>query len=149
MQRIVCGAGAQIVTAVFPLVLLAQQPGEAEFRPQEATIARIHSEFASGQLTCVDLIRKYLARIEAFDDEGPTLNAILHVNARAMDEARELDGRYLQSDRFVGPLHCVPVILKDNVDTADMPTTGGSVTLAGSIPPDDAFLVTRLKAAGA
>jgi Asp-tRNA(Asn)/Glu-tRNA(Gln) amidotransferase A subunit family amidase len=116
---------------------------------EEATIAGIHAAFASGALTCRQLVTDYLARIEAYDDDGPALNALLTVNPRAPEIADEMDARYA-SDRFgVGPLHCVPVVLKDNYDTADLPTTGGSVTLAESIPPDDAFVVGRLRDAGA
>ncbi len=82
------------------------------------------------------------------DKQGPAINAIIRVNPQALDVAAEMDKR-----RGAGaarpPLHCIPLILKDNYDTADMPTTGGSVTLAQSQPPDDAFVVKRLRAAGA
>jgi amidase len=90
----------------------------------------------------------YLARIEAYDQRGPSLNTVLALNPDARDIARALD----EERRTRGPrsaLHGIPVVLKDNVDTADMPTTAGSVLLEGSIPPDDAFLVRRLRDAGA
>ncbi|HEY5567771.1 MAG TPA: amidase family protein [Gammaproteobacteria bacterium] len=119
------------------------------FVVEEATIAGIHAAFASGALTCRQLVADYLARIEAYDDDGPALNAILTVNPRALDLAAELDARYATDPSGAGPLHCVPVVLKDNYDTADMPTTGGSVTLAESVPPDDAFVVGRLREVGA
>ena len=116
---------------------------------EEATIRGIHDAFASGALTCVQLVEHYLRRIEAYDDQGPALNAILTVNPRALDTAREMD-RLPAADGTAGrPLHCIPVIVKDNYDTADMPTTGASVTLAESVPPDDAFVVRRLREAGA
>ena len=116
---------------------------------EEATIAGIHAAFASGTLTCRELVSGYLARIEAYDDDGPALNAVLTVNPGALEIATGLDARYASSPAAVGPLHCVPVALKDNYDTADLPTTGGSVTLAESMPRDDAFVVQRLREAGA
>ena len=90
----------------------------------------------------------YLDRIEAYDKKGPALNAIILVNPRALATAEDLDARFAQSG-VVGPLHCVPMIVKDNYDTADMPTTAGSLSLKGSIPPRDAFMVRKLRAAGA
>jgi amidase len=119
------------------------------FVVEEATIGGIHAALAAGALTCRQLVANYLARIEVYDDDGPALNAILTVNPRALDRAAELDARYAMDPSGLGSLHCVPVVLKDNYDTADMPTTGGSVTLAESVPPDDAFVVRRLREAGA
>ncbi len=116
---------------------------------EEATVRSIHAAFASGTLTCVEVVEYYLGRIEAYDDQGPALNAILAVNPRALDTAREMDRLYEQEGIGGRPLHCIPVIVKDNYDTADMPTTGGSLGLAGSIPPDDAFVIRRLRDAGA
>ena len=127
-------------------------PPSAPQRPfvlEEATITEIHAAFASGALTCRQLVADYLARIEAYDDAGPALNAILTVNERALQTAAEMDARYASDRSGVGPLHCIPVVLKDNFDTADMPTTGGAVTLAESVAPDDAFVVRRLREAGA
>lgn len=124
-------------------------PPTETFDLAEATIAEIESAFLSEELTCVELISRYLARIEAYDDQGPELNAIITVNPRALDVAADLDAQYAASPDDVGPLHCIPVIVKDNFDTADLPTTGGSVTFAASYPPDDAFMVRRLREAGA
>jgi len=121
----------------------------ASFVLEEATIAEIHAAFASGALTCQQLVTGYLARIEAYDDEGPALNALLTLNPRALETAAEMDARYAADPSAVGPLHCVPMVVKDNFDTADLPTTGASVTLAESMPPDDAFTVRRLREAGA
>ena len=114
-----------------------------------ATIANIHRAFAAGQLTCVQLVTTYLARIEAYDERGPALNAILTVNPRALETAADMDRQYAIDSSAMGDLHCIPVILKDNFDTADLPTTGGSVILAESVPIDDAFVVQRLRGAGA
>ena len=113
-----------------------------------ATIADINAAFDAGSLTSEGLVELYLARIEAYDDRGPTLNAILTINPRALETARALD----EERRAEGPrslLHGIPVVLKDNVDTDDMATTAGSLLLEGSIPPDDAFIVRRLREAGA
>ena len=115
---------------------------------EEATIASIHAAFASGQLTCVQLVQRYVSRIEGYDHKGPALNAILRVNPRALETAADMD-RMDAGARAQRPLHCVPVIVKDNYNTSDMPTTGGSVTLAKSSPSGDAFVVKRLRQAGA
>lgn len=123
----------------------AQEPSFME----EATVAAIHGALASGLFTCVQVVEFYLDRIEAYDDGGPALNAILSVNPRALETARELDRTYAANRRMAGSLHCIPAIVKDNVDTVEMPTTGGSVILGQSRPPDDAFIVQRLRAAGA
>lgn len=114
----------------------------------EATVADVQAAFEQGTLTAEALVAMYLARIEAYDQRGPALNTVLWLNDRALERARALDAER----RTSGPrsmLHGVPVVLKDNVDTSDMPTTAGSVLLAGSIPPDDAFLVRKLRDAGA
>lgn len=118
------------------------------FRLEEASIADIHAAMKSGDLTCRQLTSLYLKRIEAYDKKGPALNSIILVNPKALALAEEMDAK-LKNTGFTGPLHCIPVILKDNFDTKDMPTTGGSITLKGSIPPDDAFITQKLKAAGA
>ena len=113
-----------------------------------ATIPELQEALARGELTSVDLVDTYLARIEAYDRNGPRLNAILRVNPRARAEAAALDEERARGV-VRGPLHGIPVILKDNYDTHDLPTTGASVALAGVVPPDDAFQVKRLRGAGA
>ena len=115
---------------------------------EEATIANIHAAFVSKTLTCQQLVESYIARIEAYDDAGPSLNAILTLNPSALNIAANMDTRRASDPTGMEPLHCIPVILKDNYDTASLPTTGGSVVLAESIPLDDAFVVERLVAAG-
>lgn len=111
----------------------------------ETTIADLHMAIEEGQITADGLVDRYLARIDRYDDD---LNAILTVNDDARQRARRLDTRF-ERNGFVGPLHGVPVILKDNQDTHDMPTTAGSVALAASSPPRDAFIVAQLREAGA
>lgn len=113
-----------------------------------ATIADLNAAFDAGALNAETLVERCLARIEAYDAAGPKLNAVLTVNPRAIETARALDAeRQAQGPR--SPLHGIPVLLKDNIDTADLPTTAGSFMLAGSLPPDDAFLVQKLRDAGA
>ncbi|SEQ95171.1 amidase family protein [Natrinema salaciae] len=109
----------------------------------EATVADVRAAVADGRVTAEALVDRYLARIDAYDD----LNAILTVNDDARRRARRLDERF-ESDGFVGPLHGVPVVVKDNHDTHDMPTTAGSVALAESTPSRDAFVVEQLRDAG-
>ncbi|MGB8951154.1 MAG: amidase family protein [Candidatus Aminicenantales bacterium] len=113
----------------------------------ETTIAEIHQAFRSGKLTCRRLVEIYLRRIEAYDQ--PTgLNAITFINPRALQRADELDEEFRKTKKL-RPLHGIPLVIKDNYDTMDMPTTGGSISLKGSIPPDDAFQVKKLREAGA
>ena len=126
-----------------------ESEGSGTLSLEEATIRGIHDAFASGTLACVQLVEYYLRRVEAYDDQGPALNAILTVNPRVLDTAREMDRFYAANGTDGRPLHCIPLIVKDNFDTADMPTTGASVALAQSVPPDDAFVVRRLREAGA
>jgi amidase len=113
-----------------------------------ATIADLNAAYDAGTLTAEKLVQMCLARIQAYDRQGPSLRAVITVNPKALDTARALDTeRKAKGPR--SPLHGIPVVLKDNFDTADMPTTGGSVLLERSMPPDDAFLVKKLRAAGA
>ena len=119
------------------------------FHLQEATIAGIHEAFASGRLTCTQLTKLYLNRIDAYNLQGPSLRAILTVNPNAMVTAAEMDRVYRVNRANVAPLFCIPIILKDNFNTADMPTTGGNVAMKTSLPPADAFVVQRIRNAGA
>ena len=113
-----------------------------------ATLEQVNQALDEGSLTSERLVELYLERIEAFDQDGPMLNAIITLNPKALARAQELDiEREAHGAR--SPLHGIPIVLKDNLDTADMPTTAGSSLLAGSIPPDDAFIVGKLRQAGA
>lgn len=120
----------------------------AHFSLEKATIGSYHAALRDGALSARELTAAYLARIEAYDKRGPAVNAVLAVNPRALELAAELDARQRRGG-FAGPLHGVPVLLKDNINTADLPTTAGSVSLAGYTPPADAFVTARLRAAGA
>lgn len=112
-----------------------------------ATIADLQAAFGEG-LTSEQVTKAYLARIAAFDQQGPQINSIITLNPRALDEARAMDAER-KSGKIRGPMHGIAVVLKDNIDTADLPTTGGSQLLEGSIPPDDAFITKKLREAGA
>ena len=118
------------------------------FRSEEATIADIHAAFKAKTLTCRGLVQMYLDRIEAYDKKGPALNAIVVTNPDALKVADALDVKFAQSGP-VGTLHCVPLIVKDNYETTDMPTSAGSLSLKGVMSKTDAFQIKRLRAAGA
>jgi len=133
-----------MVSALAVSSVRAQQP----FSPDEATISGIHAALAAKRATCVQVVQTHLQRIEAYDDRGPALNALITINASALKTAAELD-KVAATRSPMRPLHCIPIVLKDNYDTADMPTTGGSRTLASSVPPRDAFVVKKLRDAGA
>lgn len=122
----------------------ANQP----FDIMEATIADIHAGYTNGSLTAVQLVQQYLDRINAYDQSGPKINSIITVNKNALAEAAQLDSEREQTG-LRGPLHGIPVLLKDNINTLDMPTTNGSAILRGVIPPTDATLTRELREAGA
>ena len=114
----------------------------------EATLPQLAQALRSHLVTSEQLVQMYQARIAAYDKVGPTLNAILHLNDNALDDARAIDHER-RHGRDRGALFGIPVLLKDNIDTDDQPTTAGSVALAGSIPPRDSFITNRLREAGA
>jgi Asp-tRNA(Asn)/Glu-tRNA(Gln) amidotransferase A subunit family amidase len=140
------------LTALAAALTLGAAPAVAAASPgfqlEEATIASVHAAMKAGQLTCRALVEGYLARIEAYDKKGPMLNAITLVNPNALAEADALDARYKQKG-FVGPLHCVPAIVKDNFETIGLQSAGGSLALKGFVSEKDAFQVKRIKEAGA
>jgi Asp-tRNA(Asn)/Glu-tRNA(Gln) amidotransferase A subunit family amidase len=114
----------------------------------ETTIAEVHAAYRARTLTCRRLVELYLDRIEAYDKRGPGLNAIISVNPNALEEADRLD-QALNSSGLVGPLHGIPIIMKDQGDVVGMPTTLGSVLFKDYYPERDAFVVEKLKRAGA
>jgi Asp-tRNA(Asn)/Glu-tRNA(Gln) amidotransferase A subunit family amidase len=125
-------------------------PGQSgkPFDVVEATIDGIHAAFKSGNLTARQVVQAYLDRIRAYDQQGPKLNAIITLNPQALEDAARLDSQY-KSSGLVGPLHGIPVLVKDEIDTAGMSTTLGSVIFKEYRPPLDAFVVARLRRAGA
>jgi amidase len=119
------------------------------FDLNELTITDLHEGIKAGKYTARTLAEKYLARIEAIDRKGPTLRSVIEINPDALALADELD-REQKAKGLRGPLHGIPVLIKDNIATADrMETTAGSLALVGAKPPADAFLVGRLRKAGA
>ena len=136
---------------VFTCLALAAVPAaaaEPAFRLEEATIADVHDAMRAGTLTCHDLVAAYLARIAAYDKQGPALNAIVLTNPNALAEADALDRAFKQRG-LAGPLHCVPAIVKDNFETVGLQSAGGSLSLQGFVSDKDAFQVKRVKDAGA
>jgi amidase len=115
----------------------------------ELTIADVHREMQRGRLTAVQLVQAYLDRIDRYDRRGPALNSLVVLNDAALQRAAELDAHLARTGQFIGPLHGVPVIVKDNYDTHDLPTNAGSRSLADALPTQDAYMVRRLRDAGA
>lgn len=142
------GAAVLFVSQTQPIVANPGGVGSARLDLVEATVDDLEKAIQTGLVTIEQLTEMYLTRVAAYDDAGPGVNAFLHVNANAATQAALLDGlRHPGIAR--SPLYGIPVLLKDNIDTADMPTTAGSVALNGSMPPDDAFITRKLRAAGA
>jgi amidase len=139
-----------IVLAAVLLVPLAVPHAQAPppFQVEEATISKIHEALTAGRITCRSLVERYIRRIATYDKNGPALNAIVVVNPEALKQADDLDRRESQSG-FVGPLHCVPAIVKDNFETIGLQSANGSLALAGFMSTKDAFQVKRIKEAGA
>jgi amidase len=133
------------VFALMASVFMPATQGQGRFTVVEATIPQMQAAMANGQVTSRQLVEQYLSRIAIYEDR---LNATLAVNAKALDEADQLDRERAQG-KLRGPLHGIPVALKDNIHTTDLPTTGGALVFAGYIPPYEATLTRNLKAAGA
>jgi len=126
-------------------------PARGSFHLLETTIDDVHAAMRSGDLTCRRLVELYLKRIEAYDKAGPRLNAVQTVNPRALEEAERMDREFraVPQGGPQKPLHCIPVLVKDQVETSDMPTTYGSAVFQEFVPRRDATVVTKLKQAGA
>jgi amidase len=130
-------------------VLIASEAAAHDFVIEETTVAGIQQALQTNARTGRQIVQAYLDRIAAYDHKGPAFNSILTLNPKALAEADRLDAERA-TGAPVGPLHCVPLVLKDNYNTADLPTTGGSTSLAGMQPPADAFvMVAKLRKAGA
>ena len=122
--------------------------GGAAFDVMERSITELAAALDAGEVTSRELVAGYLARIDAYDQRGPMLNAMVVLNPNAADEADRLDAERA-AGQVRGPLHGIPVVVKDNYDTGDMPTSAGAIALATSVPPDDSTQVRRLREAGA
>ncbi len=144
VRRVVPIIGAMVAVAY------AQPPAPSSpFDLEEATIGTLQQHMQSGQDSSRSIVDKYLARIEAIDRSGPTLRSVIEINPEARTIADQLDAER-KGGRVRGPLHGIPVLIKDNIATADrMMTTAGSFALEGVKPPKDAFIVARLREAGA
>jgi amidase len=138
----------RILFAGTAMLALSATTGDAQFRVEETTIAQVHAAFKSRGLSCHNLVAQYLARIDAYDKQGPAINAIIVVNPDALRTADSLDARF-KRDGLTGPLHCIPMIVKDNFETRDLPTTAGSLAFQGFVSNKDAFQVNRIRDAGA
>lgn len=121
----------------------------SKFNIMETTVAKVHEAYLSGELTCRELCEAYIDRINAYDHKGPAINSIICLNPEALAEADKFDAYVKEHHALCGPLHGIPVMLKDNFNTTDMPTTAGSIALTGWVPDKDAFVTKRLRAAGA
>lgn len=141
-----------VLPMLLPVTVSAQaarrsaQP--AAFRVEETSIADIHAAFRAGRYTCHALVQRYLDRIEAYDKRGPSINSLILINPQALVVADSLDEQFATGG-LTGALHCIPMIVKDNYETKDMQTTGGSAALKGWVPERDATMVRRLREAGA
>ena len=146
------GGAAAVVLAVVALMPAREPVLQAQrvpFDVTETTIETIHAEYTAGRLTARTLVQSYLDRITAYDVNGPKINSVITINPHALEEADRLDAAFRQSGQLVGPLHGIPVVLKDQMDVAGLPTTLGSVVLKDNVPTLDAFVVAKLKNAGA
>src|SRR5438552_8718844 len=126
----------------------ARKDKAVPFQIMETTIDDIHAAFKSGKLTARQLVQGYLDRINAYDKAGPNINSVITINPNALDEADKLDAAYKRSG-LIGPLHGIPVLVKDEVDTAGMPTTQGTLVFKDYRPPRDAFAIAQVRKAGA
>src|SRR4030081_417514 len=141
---------AKQIALVFALLIVprADCAPDRSFRLMETSIADIHKALQAGTLTCHNLVQQYLDRIHAYDQQGPAINSMLYINPASLEQADALDQNFRRTHKLKS-LSCVPIVLKDNFDTADMPTTAGAITLKGAQPGNDAFTVKRFREAGA
>ena len=127
--------------------LLTHAAFAQQFTFVEATIDDIQSAILADEISCYDVVVGYITRIETYD-QSRNINAITQINPNALQVATEID-QALDRDESMPELFCAPLLIKDNFDTADMVTTGGSITLINNTPPDDAFMIAKLREAGA
>ena len=139
---------SRLIASCLLSAALLQAGSAATLDLTTATIEQLDTAMASGKVTSEQLVKLYMQRIDAYDKKGPAINAVIALNPKALEVAKALD-KERKAGKVRGPLHGIPVVLKDNFDTFDMPTTAGSQMLAGSIPPDDAYVVKKLRDAGA
>ncbi len=131
------------------LTVTAPVQAAANFNVMETTVADIQAAYQAHTLTAHQVVQLYLDRVAAYDQKGPALNVVIELNPTAMAEADKLDAEFAKTGKFVGPLHGIPVFLKDQFDAAGMRTTLGSVLLKDYHPTRDSFVSAKLRAAGA
>ena len=142
--------GPKKLAVIFALLVVPFADGapDRSFHLMETSIADIHKAMQTGTLTCHALVQQYLDRIQSYDQQGPSIDSMLYINPASLPQADAFDQEFRRTHQLK-PLGCVPIVLKDNFDTADMPTTAGAVTLKGAQPEKDAFAVARLRESGA
>lgn len=145
MDRLKSATALHSLFATVALMAIGACSTPSSFDLVETTVSEVHQAYRDGYLDAATLTQMYLDRIAAYDD---TLNAFILLNPRALERAAELDAEFAETG-LLRPLHGIPVVVKDNYDTFDLPTTAGSAALEGMIPPDDAWQVARLREAGA
>src|SRR3954471_2938650 len=138
----------RLLIIFFTLLFTAATASATEFDLATASIADINAAIDAGALSSEKLVTLYLKRIDAYDKQGPKVNSVITLNQNALAEARALDAERKAKGRR-SPLHGIPIVLKDVIDVAGMPTTAGFKPFGAPIPPRDAALVTHLKTAGA
>ena len=139
---------AKILALAVGVIFVAANAAGQQFQLMEASVSDIRRATQSGKVTCHSLVQQYLDRIEAYDQQGPAINAMLYVNPKALEQADAMDQAFKRGAKLK-PLQCIPLVLKDVFDTADMPTTGGSLALKWMQPAKDGFTVVRFRQAGA
>jgi amidase len=152
-ERRLAGHAREIACALSILLLCGCGASQAQPQPAfhllEATIDGIHAALRSGQISCGALVQAYLNRIAAYDQKGPTFNAVQNVNPDALRIAADMDARFKASGELGGPLACIPILVKDEVNTNFMPTTYGSALFKTFVPARTATIVDKVQAAGA
>ena len=119
------------------------------FEIPETTIAAVQRAYRNGALTVRDLVQAYLDRIQDLDRSGPELNSVIALSPGVLEEAERLDRHFAERGELVGPLHGVPVLVKDQIEVGGMPTSYGSEIAAGHVPDEDSTVVSQLRKAGA
>ena len=140
--------GTIAMIAAFCVPAFGAESGGDSFQLMETTIGQVHAAYKSGKLTAHQLVQEYLDRVAAYDKQGPHINCVITMNPKVMEEADKLDAAFKKSG-LVGPLHGIPIFVKDQVDAAGMPTTLGSLVFKNSPPPPDSFVIAKLRKAGA
>ena len=139
---------AVLTSGPFGRAQSGKDAGTPAFQVVETSIDDIHAAFKAGTLTARDLVQQYLDRIAAYDQHGPTINSIITLSTSALQEADALDAQYKKSG-LVGPMHGIPILVKDEIDAAGFPTTLGTLVFKDYRPPKDSFVVAKLRRAGA